>query len=259
MAIGRLEWVLADGASIPWCTATLVGKDFLLTNAHCLERPIEIDVATGNVTKAEFTNLSTYQNISDRLIFKPNLIDGRSQSLLSPPTQDQVTVDSFEYGTENYREDSINDWALLKISQPLGETYGYLGWRVQDFSNEQVRTAFDSQIVLPGYSGDYPTEGLQESLGEVMNTAAVHVGCSILGLWETGTFAHQCDTTSGASGSPLLAFFDDENYYIIGLHAGSYPLAGQLLLDDGEITSVLNYGVPVSRWAAPAAAMRGEG
>ncbi len=266
LAIGRLEWVLADGTPVPWCTGTLIGKDLLLTNAHCLERPF-VDSETGrlrvdsqtNRFVTEFTDLATYQSISDRLVFKPNLVNGRSQSLLSPPIQDRAVIDSFEYGTETPLEDSINDWALLKLNQPLGETYGYLGWRVQDFSNEQIHAAFGSQIILPGYSGDYPTEGLQESLGESMNTAAVHVGCSVLGLRTDGTFVHECDTIGGASGSPFLALFDDGNYYIVGLHAGNFRWGGQVQLNDGVTTTVLNYGVPVSRWAVQAAAMRDEG
>ena len=46
-----------------------------------------------------------------------------------------------------------------------------------------------------------------------------------------GSLIHTCDTNPGASGAPLFALFDDGDYYILGLHAGSVSLLENVTLD----------------------------
>lgn len=270
LALGRLEWAGSEARPGGICTGTLVGWDLVLTNAHCLEAA-----------------MIAQQTEQPKILFRPNLSRNSSPRYLNPPNQDYANVAGYRFGENYFNGDPSDDWAIFKLDRSLGDAYGYLGWQVLDFSDEQIRTALENQIVLPGYSGDYPTEGLGETLGQRTTTAGVHVGCRIDGLSEnlgiyldeeeighyssdgrvTGKIiVHQCDTTGGASGSPILAYFDDGNYYIIGLHARRIPFeevnaCEAIQQSDGSFANrgtCRNGAVQVSRWSAQAAVMRGS-
>ncbi|HEY9627386.1 MAG TPA: trypsin-like peptidase domain-containing protein [Coleofasciculaceae cyanobacterium] len=243
-AIGRLEWATSDPNATGICTGTLIGKDLVVTNSHCLDAAM----------KAQNSQ-------TPRIAFEPNLIDGSFNQ------SDLATVTSWEYGWKSGYQansaDEVNkDWALLKLDKPLGETYGYLGWRSLDLSDEAVLNSLQGQIRLAGYSGDFPRSAPANQQG---NTASVHIGCSIAGSGE-GFLIHNCDTMGGASGSALIARFDDGNYYIIGLHRGSnsdIQLSTQESCEafdrNGNIATIgpcANIGPQVSQWATQAAAMR---
>lgn len=232
-AIGRVDWVNPDGTVEGACTGTLIGLDLVLTNAHCL-----VD---------EITNQPTTKTI----VFRPNMIQGR--------TAQDATVIDYVYGDSPYTGRAADDWAILKLDQPLGETYGYLGWRAVDFSDPNVRAGVGDRIRLVGYSGDFPTEYLS-GFGEPGETAGVSARCAVLLIVPEGdlaeTLVHSCDTNPGASGGPIFALFDDGEYYLVGLHSGSISLLESITLPTGESTDVLNRGVQVSRWAAQAAALR---
>ncbi|KAM3101111.1 trypsin-like serine peptidase [Phormidesmis sp. 146-12] len=229
-AIGRIDWVIKD-KEISQCTGTLIGKNLILTNSHCLVE-LQEDKPRPIISR------STEQKGNVRIVFKPNLREGDFAQ------GDSATVIDYIYGWEAGVKWS-EDWAILKLDRNLGDKYGYLGWRTLDFSNSKVLKALKNQVRLAGYSGDYPTrkQRAEEKLeGKEMDTAAIHVGCSIEGSSENlkvaflpdgtakygatgeqiskGLIIHNCDSTGGSSGSAILAKFADEQYYIIGLHAG---------------------------------------
>ncbi|WP_199246379.1 serine protease [[Phormidium] sp. ETS-05] len=211
--IGRLESVDKDGDINAFCTGSLIEEDLVLTNAHCL------------------IDKSTHRPTEHQIRFKPNLINGRSQ--------DTALVTAYEYGTNFADDKNADDWALLKIDQPLGRKYGFLGWKTLDFSSSQLISAVSEKLNLAGYSGDFP----KDNPGE---TAGLHQKCSVVDLSDDGSLLHNCDTTGGASGSPIFGLFDDDNYYILALHAGSVTYS------DGR---VINYAMQVSRWAPQAKEM----
>jgi len=296
-AVGRLEWQV-DLPVQSTCTATLIGEDLLVTNAHCLQRPTEIDQTTGRIL-SEFTDLQTYESGADKLIFKPSLIRGSSLA--------SATVVSYEYGSDDPEKDVSNDWALLKIDQPLGRAYGYLGWRVLDYSDQDVIDSLANQIILAGYSADYPTEP-QRTFGNRSQTAGVHAQCTIEGGSEElgyeilpefplpdgevlrysaakfnsetstpGLLVHNCDTTGGSSGSSILALFED-GYSVIGVHAGWNPVIPDSIPEGSSqeectifyydqqrnpqyanVGICRNRGVQALRWATQAKAMRQAG
>ncbi len=213
-AIGRIEGVSAEGKHYS-CTGTLMARNIVLTNAHCVVNP------------------STHR-VSRSLKFKPNLINGVLQD-----EADVGIVQAYYYATDfKGKADvvDVNDWAVLKLDKPLGEKYGFLGWKAAS-ATEFMKAS--KTLALVGYSADFPKipksySGLELTAGPGL-TAGVHQGCSILGE-KGGLLLHDCDSRGGASGGPILAKIDGE-YYVVALHAGWRKI-------DGRIT---NYAVKMSQ------------
>jgi protease YdgD len=240
-AIGRIEAVRANGSGYT-CTGTLIGMDIVLTNAHCL-----IDETTHQPIISR-NQLSSSQT---QITFQVGMIKGVAL--------DSARVIDYRYGTNKPLTFLGDDWAILKLDLPLGADYGYMGWRNLDFSDSRVLQAAQDQLMLVGYAGDFPTQNMRE-YGRGGDTAGMNTGCSIEGLETKGSFKgvllHRCDSNPGASGGPLFAQFSDGNYYIVGLHSGSSVLRETSRLSNGEVSSVINRGVAVSRWSNAALIMR---
>ena len=192
-AIGRIEGVKADGESYH-CTGSLIAKDIVLTNAHCVVDPY------------------TYK-VSNNIKFVPNVINGRSKD-----DKDTAVVKRIIAGT-NFKEQNPykNDWAVVKIDKPLGTKYGHFGWVSLPTS---AMLKYPKQFEMVGYSGDFPTSETLKTFPYLKAgsglTAGVHTGCSIF-KEEAGSLFHDCDTTGGSSGGPILAQIK-EKYYIIALN-----------------------------------------
>ncbi|XQQ07908.1 MAG: trypsin-like serine peptidase [Leptolyngbya sp. IPPAS B-1204] len=258
-AIGRIDWAV-DGEEIGQCTGTLIGPDLVLTNSHCL--------APEEANYQPIIPRGTEQNGRIQIRFKPSLIEGVSTRT--------ATVIDYDYGWKSASPSNspnmADDWALLKLDQRLGDIYGYLGWRILDFTQPNVMSQLDNQLRLAGYSGEFPTEQYRQ-FGAENETAGVHVGCSIQEVGQ-GIQLHNCDSMGGASGSALIALFDDGNYYIVGLHRGSvssdepnrfppaYQEVCQIRRDENRqyvaAPACRNVSVEVPQWATQAAAMRGS-
>lgn len=215
-AIGRIEGVKADGETYH-CTGSLITEDIVLTNAHCV-----VDPYTHKVSK----------NIK----FRPNVINGRSKD-----DRDTAVVKKIIAGT-NFKEANPykNDWAVVKIDKPLGKKYGYFGWVSLPTS---TMLKYRKKFRMIGYSGDFPTNETLKAFpflkaGEGL-TAGVHVGCSIL-KEEAGSLSHDCDTTGGSSGGPIVAQIKGK-YYIIALNnAERFTFDGEALDNRAVKVSFLN-------------------
>jgi len=204
--IGRLEHLDDKGRVTIICTGSLIGNDLVLTNSHCV-----VDEDTHKLT-------------GDVLRFRPNLIDNRSRT--------SAFARRVRYGDNGERGFfGENDWALIRLDQPLGRQQGTLGWR--NLSTESLRRLV-GKVQLAGYSADFPPD-------HPGKTAGVDRECSILGDGDMGFLRHDCDTFGGASGSPLLVPINGK-FQIVALHAGTYDN--------------VNRAIKVSRWSQSALAMR---
>ena len=171
------------------CTATLVGRDLILTNSHCVHD------SEGRVLRP------------DELRFYPTHRDGHDGIYSSGR---QIYLDNLGFRSE-FVNDSQDyaDWALVRLQSPLGDDYGWLGVSESDPMEG---------LTLAGFSGDYK-QG---------DTAGVDQGCSIREIREHGLLVHDCDTTAGSSGSALFHSKED-NFLVVGLNSAerSNPETGE--------------------------------
>ena len=148
------------------CTGTLVGPDLLLTAAQCLQDK------KGNLN----TNTRYYVNY----------IDGVSPFF--------VEADSVWLGTTNYENEWENDWALVRLNVPLGDSMGYMG--VRSIPTPEL-VDLGATFTAVGYAGDFG-DG---------KSASAHIGCSIFGE-DLERFLSDCEVSRGASGGPVFGTFD---------------------------------------------------
>ena len=187
-AIGRVQGTVNDGSNYH-CTGTLIADNLVLTNAHCV-----IDPETGK--------------FSSNVEFMPNVIDQNYQ--------DKAQVEQVIYGT-NFKNDPnkmANDWAIMKISSPLGQKYGYLGWRSIP---SEVLARNKKAFFFVGYSGDFPTQKYQKYFTAGAGwTASYEAGCSIT-KEVNGSLLHDCATAGGSSGGAIIGVIGG-NPYIVALN-----------------------------------------
>ncbi|MBN3895532.1 MAG: trypsin-like peptidase domain-containing protein [Nostoc sp. NOS(2021)] len=207
-AIGRIKGT-TDGGGY-YCTGTLIAANLVLTNAHCV-----IDHETGK--------------LSTKIQFLPNVIDGHYEDI--------AETKEVYYGTDfkESKDLSPNDWAILKINQPLGRKYGYLGTK-SIASATLVRN--QKAFYFVGYSGDFPNDNYQEYFSAGPGwTASYEAGCSIVGE-KDGFLLHDCATAAGSSGSPIVGVIGGDPY-IVALNNGE-----EKNLKTGQ--DIINYAVKIS-------------
>lgn len=189
---GRDDRVLLDTGEAPWsrigtvsmdaggtCTATLIGPDILLTAAHCIEGE------QGRVNAR-----GTFETGFD---LQEGPVRARVIDYLTDPGRAAAV------GTE---QDDPLDWALLRLDRRLGDTVGWLGVRTltRDLGR---RAGLEERIYQAGYSWD---------TGENLSG---NTDCRVVEIYADTTFAHECDTTQGDSGSPFL-IEDEGGWFVIG-------------------------------------------
>ncbi|MBF2063765.1 MAG: trypsin-like serine protease [Calothrix sp. C42_A2020_038] len=184
-AIGRVQGTTADAKSYH-CTGSLISDNLVLTNAHCV-----IDPETGEFSK--------------RIQFMPNVIDKRYEDI--------AEVEQVIYGTDFKDGNTINpnDWAIMKINQPLGRKYGHLGWKAIP---TETLTKNSKAFFFVGYSKDFPTDKYKRYFTAGQGwTASYEAGCSIIDE-KAGFLLHDCSTAGGSSGGAIIGVINGDPYIV---------------------------------------------
>ncbi len=211
---GYDDRILVDTNEMPWsviglltltadgagCTATLVAINVVATAAHC--------ITTEN------------GGIDARADFEIG-IDGRTAVHSARVTAYLVADTTGQKITDK----SETDWALLRLDRPLGSALGYLGIRaLGEVPLEQVQNMI---VYQAGYSWD---------TGDHLSG---NIGCAILQFAGNNMLQHNCDTTHGDSGSPLM-IEDNGLYYVVATDAA---------FDTDENGQIINIATRVDAWA----------
>jgi len=177
-AVGKL--ISPSGS---YCTATLVSQDLILTAAHCI--------------------MSNGALVTGNYVFQVGLNAGKAAG--------SSGTSQAWWGTADPDHDRQNDWALMRLTQSLGLTYGWLGVTGIDLNQELGQQNFE----LIAYSLDWRGG----------NTPSDEPHCQFSGAQE-GFFLHNCDTTPGASGGAM--FFTDKTRtpHIVAINVAEFSPAG---------------------------------
>ncbi|WP_395645045.1 trypsin-like serine peptidase [Terricaulis sp.] len=146
------------------CTATLIASNVIVTAAHCIHVENRVSASARFTTARGSLTARTTAYLIDR----------------------RFNYQRFASGDEI---DGL-DWALLRIDQPLGDRVGFAG--VRNLTGEGEARARAAELYQAGYAWD---------TGDHLSG---HVRCHMVQVFNDNTFAHECDTTRGDSGSAFL-------------------------------------------------------
>ncbi len=205
---------LTDLDSGALCTASVVAADLVLTEAHCaLRAPVPADcrwprpesgcdpqrlvLRDLRFVAGDDHRLSTEQRLQQSLRIVGVVAHGATYRSATP-------ADDGAYFAQ--RRD---DWALLRLSAPLDPArHPPLAIAPPGYAPRNGQA-----LRMPGYSGDrYRADG----------DPSADTHCQLQPVPLRGAeqlIGHDCDSTAGASGSPLLVADASGRWIVIGLHS----------------------------------------
>lgn len=193
--------LIVDASEYPWsaigrintggrgfCTGFLVGERTALTAAHCL-----YDYREGrwwHVNDIHF--VAGYQR--DAYVAHSTAQSFRVARRSEPPREPRVDA-------------ILNDWAVIRLKEPIGRKAGWLGMRQLDAKMMAQLRHGSMRAMQAGYRRD---RGHVITLG---------TDCRRPKFFGRGRgIRHRCDVIEGGSGSPLLVFAEGA-LQAIGIHA----------------------------------------
>jgi len=224
--IGRLE--IPDGSV---CTASLIGPNLIITNAHCV------------------ADLPSKKLINGRYLFKAQYRNGK---YLAASGVKRIVHGGYKM-TSNSRKD---DWAILILQKRLGEKLGWLG--LFEYENEDLLTITNHyKLYMAGYSTDFGD--IQKPLWQ--GNCGFHAN-----YWGTSVVTHDCSTTNGASGSPMFIFAKDRDgdmmAGLLAIHSGNQFNNNKEITEHGKVVTFdensANLAVPVSEFIETVRMLRAQ-
>lgn len=194
-----------------WGSGVLIGPDLFLTCGHVVVDPL---------TDKVVPDLRVQMGYADHLKLEAEI----TEVFWPKPT--------------DFSAGSGLDYAIVRLSRPLGLYYGWLPCK--NLSNQELR---HQKIDFVGY-GTNQYENRSEffggknpwvSSGEIMEA-------------QTQVFGHNCSGWAGSSGGPLLS--KTEPVSVLGIFAASFGNSQDGgFLDGYKPHEAGNVGVPARRWA----------
>lgn len=178
-AIGRV-----NRSTGGFCTGVLIGPQHVLTVAHCLYDE----------------DLSKWVELADL-----HFVAGYSRGDFVAHMQAEHVIVPAEYEPERPEDPQnlIHDWAIIVVRGNAGVRP--VPWRMLEPSDVAAGLT-NGTLTRAGYSQDRA------------HMLAAHQGCSIVG-WDSDLMLHDCDGTSGDSGSPVLMQIGG-NTTLVGVNVG---------------------------------------
>jgi protease YdgD len=152
----------------------------------------------------------------------------------------QSPVTQIWTGSLNPEEASrVHDWALLRLRDPLGERFDTIS-----IKNTTVED-FPATISLAGFSHEFQNA----------ETAAIHFNCSVRRRHTVGIIFHDCDSTAGSSGGPMIGYING-TYYIAGIHVATYSSSEEQVPDYSD--ALANVAIPSNEFLRKAHELLGN-